>query len=702
MKKVLLLVAVAAIMVGCEEKSDPEPAIAFNPPETKTVDHKDTLHGNVLDDPYRWLENKENPEVRAWSEAQSEYAHRYIDSMGPEIEGLKDELVAFYDRRQVSAPTFKGEKEFISIKEIGDKHSTLYTISNGDTLKIFSPTDVDTSGQTSWFDVAYNKDGSIVAVATQYKGNEIATYRFFNTETQEEIYKPIDDLRSLRFSEDMKLAYVTRRSQKMIDEQTPLPTYLHTLGTDPSNDKFLISAPSAVEFADVFDDTDGKYTFYTYGDFYSNTLKVKKLGRSGSGKKIYASKDFRAAPLYHNGKMYFFTNHEAPNFKVMVADENKPEFEHWEDFIPESEDKVIKSLEFVGDSVFVVYKQDVLSRLALYDIEGNFVNELKLPEVADIGGISYNTERNKIFVSANTFTDPPKIYELDPSTLQFSLFYKEEMPYDNSNVVVEMKKYKSKDGTMVPIFIMHNKDVVREGQNPTLLYGYGGFNISLSPSFGLVKDMSSFLARGGVFAIANLRGGSEYGENWHLQGMKEKKQNVFDDFIAAADYLVSEGYTNPEQLAISGRSNGGLLTGTVVTQAPDKFKAAVVGVPLLDMIRYHKFLIAQYWIPEYGSADNKEDYEWLIKYSPYHNIDPEVNYPNVYVHTGEYDTRVDPLHAKKYAARMQAGKNQTNPILLDVDFEGGHGSGGSGKSVEKLVETRYRELKFIMNSIGMK
>jgi len=700
MKTLLTTLLLLLILVACENTENTMPEVKFDPPATEIVEFSDTLHNQIISDPYRWLEDKTDPKVRSWSENQSEYTHQFIETMGDEIEGLKDELYSIYDREQRSAPFYKGSREFISIKKKGDKHSTLFRIKDSDTIKIFSPTDIDSSGQTSWFSTAYNKDGSIVAVATQFKGNEIATYRFFDTETMEEIYAPLENLRDLTFSNDGSHAYVTLRSQEMIDNQEPLPTYLHKLGSDNNQDKFIIAAPSAKDYAQVYDDENANYTYTTFGDFYSNTLHIKKTGTQGLGKKVYSSKKFNAFPKYHDGEFFFLTNDSAANFKIMRTDVNKPEFENWTPFIDVSMDIVIKDFVWVGDKAFVLYKKDVLSRLSVYDKQGEKIEDLELPEIGDIGSISYNEHLNTIFVSVKSYTYPTKLYKLNPESFEFELFYQEPTPIPTDRIVTKMHKFESKDGTEVPIFLTYDKDMVREGDNPTLLYGYGGFNISLTPSF--LGDIATFINRGGIYAVANLRGGSEYGEDWHRAGMLENKQNVFDDFQAAAQYLIDEGYTNPNRLAISGRSNGGLLTGATLTQAPDMFKAVVIGVPLLDMIRYHKFLIAQYWIPEYGSADNEEDFQWLIEYSPYHNIDTNINYPNTYIHTGEYDTRVDPLHAKKMAAMLQNGSNQTNPILLDVDFEGGHGSGGSGKSVEKLVSTRYRELKFIMNSLGMK
>ncbi|MER3328727.1 MAG: prolyl oligopeptidase family serine peptidase, partial [Candidatus Kapaibacterium sp.] len=362
---------------------------------------------------------------------------------------------------------------------------------------------------------------------------------------------------------------------------------------------------------------------------------------------------------------------------------------------PEKE-TVLEGFTFTSDYVLVMYKKDVLSHIAAYDFDGNYIKEVVTPEFGDVSGMNYNEEMNTLFVSLSTFTSPAKLYKLDGKTLEWEFYYQDELPINTDNIVSEMVKYKSLDGTMVPLFISHRKDIKLDGTNPTLLYGYGGFNISMGPSF--LGDKASFINRGGVYAIACLRGGSEYGESWHKDGMLDRKQNVFNDFISAAEYLISEKYTSSDKLCILGGSNGGLLTGACLVQRPELFKSAIVAVPLLDMIRYHKFLIARYWIPEYGDPDKAEDFEFIRPYSPYQNIQEGVNYPITLVQAGENDTRVDPLHAKKFAAALQNNPGQKNDVFLFVDFDSGH---GSGQSIDKQIENTYLQWKFVFNTLGM-
>lgn len=680
----------------------------FKPPVTPKVKFEYELHGKKLLDEYQWLEDKDNPDVKKWSHAQNDYTLDFIKNEYKDIPGLRDELKAYFDREYRSAPFYIKEREFFFSKKKGEQHNTLYTVIDGKEIKIFNPIDIDASGNTSWGGYTFTENGDKAAIGVQFKGNEINEYRIIDTKTGKVISEPIGGLRDFDFAKDENYAYITTRTKEMIDKQEPLRTYLHKIGTDTKNDKFIVAPDDAKDFASAYDTDEGGYSFITKGDFYSITIMIKKTGDMANFKHddyttIYSSKKYTASPNIKDKRMYIMTNHEAPNFRLMYVDLNddikKMSFENWKDLIPESKDEVFESYAITSDYLVVKYKKDVLSRIALYDFNGKKIKELDLPEFGNVSGISYRKLTNEVYVSLATFTAPSKLYKFNGKSLKWDFVYQESTPVNMDGIESKMVFYPSKDGTKIPMFLIYKKGVELNGNNPTLLYGYGGFNISLTPSY--LGEAASFIKRGGVYAITCLRGGSEYGENWHLAGMREKKQNVFDDFIAGAEYLIKEKYTNPKRLAISGRSNGGLLTGTVMVQRPDLMNAAVVGVPLLDMVRFHKFLIARYWIPEYGDPEVAGDYEFINKYSPYQNIKEGVNYPTAFVAAGENDTRVDPLHAKKFVARLQNNPGQKNPAMLFVDFDAGHGSGGSGQSVDKRVDTRYTEWKFIMNNLGM-
>lgn len=692
MKKIIFILLVLPIANYLTKGMD---MTEYVPPKTESTPVYDTLFGEVIQDNYRWLEDKKDPKVREWSEKQHNSTVNYILNHGKDIDGLKNEIRALSDRDYRSSPFFIGKREFFYSRKKGEQHNSLFTILNGKEILIFSPNNIDSTGNTSMSGVDFTENGDIVAIGTQYKGDEVQTYRLYDSKTGKKIGQDIVGLRNFSFAKDESYAYITVQNREMIDSQTPIKVYKHKLGTPRDNDVLLAQPKDAKDVASVWDTKHGGLTFFSTGDFYSNTLSYRKQEDSTEPKIIFSSKEYTAFPDVHDGKIYFKSNYEAPNYKIYVTDIDKPDFKNWVDFYPEKE-SVLESFVITSDYVLVLYKKDVLHHIAVYDLDGRYLKELEAPEFGDISGINYNEDLNTVFVSLSTFNSPAKLYKLDGKELKWEFYYQDVSPIDTKNIESKMVMYKSIDGTMIPLFISYRKDIKLDGNNPTLLYGYGGFNISMGPSY--LADKASFINRGGVYAIACLRGGGEYGENWHKAGMLDRKQNVFNDFIAAAEYLISEKYTSKNKLCILGGSNGGLLTGACLVQRPDLFKAAIVAVPLLDMLRYHKFLIARYWIPEYGDPDKEEDFKFIREYSPYQNIKSGVNYPITLVKAGENDTRVDPLHAKKFAAKLQNNPGQKNDVFLFVDFDSGH---GSGQSIDKQVENSYLQWKFIFNALDM-
>lgn len=671
-------------------------------PATPSVPFSYELHGYTLTDPYQWLEDKKDPKVEAWTRAQHNATLTYVENNFPEVEGLKDELTAYIDRDVISPMSLIADRQFFTMRKKGELQSKLYTRLDGKDILIFDPLEIDPSGKSALSGRSYTRKADKVAIGVQTKGAEIQTYYIIDTKTGKRIGEPIEGLRGFSWTRDEKHAYISVRTQDMIDQQIPVQTYLHKLGDDRKNDQLVIAPKDAKDFASIYDARRSQLTFTSEGDFYSTrSLKMKKTGSQDAFIEIYASQKNRAYPNAIDDKIYFFTNDNAPNFKLMVADVNNPTFENWKELYGEKE-TVLENYTITPKHLIIQDKKDVQSRLLLHDLEGKFIKELQLPEVANVSWVNYNHDVEKVYVGITSFTTTFKIYELDPNqltnaNLDWKLFYEQEVPVDVSEIEGTIKFYTSKDGTKVPIFLIHKKGIKLDGTNPTLLYGYGGFNIGMSPRF--VGTWASFVNRGGVYAIAAIRGGDEYGEAWHQDGMLFKKQNCFDDFIAAGEYLISEGYTNTEKLAIYGGSNGGLLVGAVITQRPDLFKAAICAVPLLDMIRYHKFLIARYWIPEYGDPDVKADFQNILQYSPYHNIRAGVDMPITMVTAGENDTRVDPLHAKKFVAAIQNNLGQVSPFMLYMDFDSGH---GSGKSTEQTIFDLTFRMRFLMGALDMK
>ncbi len=670
-------------------------------PNTEKVPVTDTLHGYQLTDEYQWLEDKTDPKVINWTKAQHEATLNYVNGTFPEIKGLKDELTAYIDRDQISPMQLVADRQFFTIKKKGDAQAKLYSRIDGKDVLVFDPMEIDPSGKSSMSGRSFTRKADKVAIGVQSKGAEIQTYYIMDTRTGKLIGEPIEGLRGFSWTADEEHAYISIRTREMIDKQVPIQTYLHKFGDDHKDDKFVIAPEDAKDFAWVYDSRRSPVTFFNKGDFYAtHSLKIKTIGKDEEPIEVYSNKKYRASAYALKDKIYYYTNHEAPNFKLMVADRSKPKFEDWKELYSEKE-TVLENYTVTPKFLVIQDKKDVQSRIMLHDLNGKFIKQIDLPEIGNVNSISYNHDVDKVYVGMTAFTTPYKIYELDPKKLadkdlEWNLFYEQETAINTSEIEGKIKFYTSKDGTKVPIFILHKKGLKLDGTNPTLLYGYGGFNIGISPSF--VGSWAAFINRGGIFVRAGIRGGNEYGEKWHEDGMLFNKQNCFDDFIAAGEYLIDEGYTNNEKLAIYGGSNGGLLVGAVIAQRPDLCKAAICAVPLLDMIRFHKFLIARYWIPEYGDPDKKEDFQNILQYSPYHNIRYGVNMPMTMVTAGENDTRVDPLHAKKFVAAIQNSLGQKSPFMLYMDFDSGH---GSGKSTEQTIFDLEFRMRFIMGALGV-
>ncbi|MBQ6268559.1 MAG: S9 family peptidase [Bacteroidetes bacterium] len=693
MKKLIFCIILFAMEINCY-------AYVFNPPYTESIPVRDTLHNFHFIDNYRWLEDKKDNKVFEWSKAQHQYTIDYINNNFTKYPGLTEEIRKIKDRDYISAPSIVADREFFTKKMRGDQQYKLYTKIKNKEILLFDPVKIDPTGKTAISSIKYNKKADKVAIGVQKQGNEVNTFYIIDTKKGKNLYDPIEGLADFSWTNDEQHAYLTLRDREMLEKQIPMSIVLHKLGSKRSEDKMLMKAPNMKNFVDIWDtkeDSAKNYTFVSEADFWSNTLYILNIGDDLSKKqKIFSSTKYRAYPELRDGKIFFMTNYEAPNWKIMVADASNPSFENWREFYSEKE-TTLESYVFTSDYCLIHYRKDVLSRIDVYTKDGKFVKHLDLPEVADFGGLSYHKKTNTVYVSFNAVNIPTKIYKLDGKTLEWKFFWQDNIDVDAKDVVVEQKFYNSFDGTRVPIFIIHKKGIKLDGNNPTLMYGYGGFNHVVKPGF--IGHYLSFLNRGGVYVLACIRGGGEYGEKWHQDGMLENKEKSLKDFASACEFLFEQKYTNPNRLALRAGSNGGILIGWMTLKRPDLFKAAVCAVPLLDMLRYHKFLMGPYWIPEYGDPDKKEDFLTILNYSPYQNIREGINYPSLLIKAGENDARVDPLHAKKFAAALQNHKGQTNPIMLYIDFESGH---GSGQSIDQEVYNLEMELRYVMDRIGMK
>src|SRR5690348_770356 len=665
--------------------------VKFTPPPTSAIPVRDTLHGVILTDNYRWLEDKTDPKVIEWTKAQHDYGIQYLNATQKVHPGLRDEIAKYIDIDYEGPLHKEGKRVFQNIKRKGDKQTKLFTIIDGKKILIWDPLKLDTSGSTATTSVDYSYDGERAAISVQKSGAEISTTYIINTRTGKVLYSPLENIFGYNWTKDQQHAYYTVRTQNDVNKQLPLKTYLWTVGKPAATATFAGTTADAKNSFFVYDNRYSDVSFYGEGDFYSNTCYMRKTGTMDKGELIYQSKKSSAYPEAIGDKLYIFTNDNAPNYRLMVADKNHPEYKDWKVLIPESE-TVMQGYVVTKHNIIIQDKKDIQSRLTLYDFDGNKIKQIDLPETGNVASVSYDREEDSVYLTLNTFTSMPKIFVASPENFQWRLYYKRQLPVDMSNIVGEIKFYKSKDSTKVPVFVIHRKNMKLGSANPVLLTAYGGFNIGIEPHY--YGFFAPFLNRGGVIVEAGIRGGDEYGESWHRAGMLQNKQNCFDDFNSCAEWLIKEKYTSPSKLIALGGSNGGLLMGAIATQRPDLYKAIVCEVPLLDMIRYHKFLIARYWIPEYGSSDNDADFRWLLQYSPYQHIRVGVNIPPMLVTAGANDSRVDPMNAKKFVAALQNNVGQVSPVILHIDYNSVH---GTGQSTEQLIDNWDFVFEFIMN-----
>jgi len=669
--------------------------IPFNPPATEKRPVVDTLHGFLLTDNYRWLEDKSDPKVVEWTKAQSDYTIRYMKSTQKEHAGLREDITAYIDMDYEGPLNKEGKRVFQNIRKKGEKQTSLYTILDGKKVRIWDPVKLDTSGKTSTSGVTYTYDGERAAISVQKSGAEITTTYFINTRDGKLLFPPLEYTTGMQWTKDQQHCYFTIRSQEDVDKQQPLKTYLWKVGDPIEKAVFIGTTSDAKNSFFIYDNRYSDVTFYGESDFYSNTCRMQTTGKSGEGKLIYESKKFRAYPYAIGNKLYILTNDNAPNFRFMVADKANPDYKNWKVLIPEGE-TVLENVEVLKDGRLIVQdKKDIQSRLTLFDVTGKKIRRIDLPEVGNVSYVSFDREEDSVYVYMSSYTSPGKLYVASPKNFKWRLYYSRVMPIDMSNIKGEVKFYTSKDGTKIPVNVVYRKDMKLDENNPVLLTGYGGFNIGISPDY--YGGYAALINRGVVVVEPGIRGGNEYGEKWHEDGMLMKKQNCFDDFNACAEWLIKEKYTKGRIVAWGG-SNGGLLMGAIANQRPDLYKAILCAVPLLDMIRYHKFLIARYWIPEYGSSDNEADFRNILQYSPYQNIRLGVNLPTIMIRTGANDSRVDPLHAKKFTAALQNNPGQINPVLLYIDYNVGH---GTGQATKQRIENTLVDYEFILNQLGL-
>jgi len=662
------------------------------------------LHGERIADPYRWLETGDSEETREWTAAQNRCTRAYLDAVSARPL-IQTRLATLLQIGSLGAPTPARGRYFYQRREGTQNQPVLYVregVHGGDRV-LLDPNALDAAGTTALDWYFPSDDGRLLAYGLSENGSEESVLQVMDVTTGAILPDRIAPCRSadLAWLPDNTGFYYTRypRAGEVPagEEQYHRAIYLHRLGADPAND-LLVFRPAAKEhWPGVNLSPDGRWLVVTVARTFDQTdLYLQDLAGGGALVPVVTGQSHAFEGHVVGSRFYIRTNREAPNYRLYVTDPATPGQEHWREIVPTRADAVLDGFLVTRESLALSYLESASSRLRLASLDGEHPREIPLPALGSLFGWGAEPDGDELFYGFSSYTVPPSIYRIDSRTGAEELWQRVEADIAPERFEVHQVRYPTRDGTSITMFLVHQKGLVRNGENPTYLTGYGGFNISMTPSFS--RSVLAWLEQGGVVAIPNLRGGGEYGEAWHAGGMLATKQNTFDDFIAAAEYLIRERYTSPARLAIAGGSNGGLLMGAVLTQRPDLFRAVVIQVPLLDMLRYHRFLIARLWIPEYGSPEDPEQFRWLRAYSPYHHVKPGAPYPAVLLATAESDTRVDPLHARKMAARLQAASSSERPILLRLEGKAGH---GAGKPVSKVLEELVDTWSFVVTEVGV-
>jgi prolyl oligopeptidase len=680
-------------------------------PETKQVDQVDEYWGTNVADPYRWLEDdvRTSDEVRQWVEAQNEVTFAHINEL-PYREQIEKRLTSLWDYEKYGTPFKRGNRYFY-FKNAGlQNQSVLYQLPSLDAepTELIDPNQWSEDGTVAMGGMAFSDDGELMAYGVQDAGSDWRTWHVMKVDTKEKLP---DELKWIKFGgvswvKDGSGFYYSRYDEPKADEKFQglnlgQKVYFHKLGDPQTEDQLIHEEPENPKWGFSPEVTeDGKYLVITVWKGTDDRYRVmyKSLEDPNSEIKVLIDNfDHEYTFLGNEGsRFYFKSDNGAPKKCVLIIDVEKPAEENWTVIVPEAEE-AMESAGMVGNYLIGEYLQDAKTQVKLFDLAGKFVREIKFPGIGSANGFGGRRDHTETFYSFSSFNRPPSIYRYDLKTGDSQLIREAKVDFNPDDFVVEQVFYNSKDGTRVPMFIAHKKGLERNGENPTLLYAYGGFNISLTPSFSISR--LQWMEMGGVFAMPNLRGGGEYGKDWHKAGTKTKKQNVFDDFIAAADWLIENKYTSPEHLGIQGGSNGGLLVGACMTQRPDLFGACLPAVGVMDMLRFQKFTAGRFWVDDYGSAENSsEEFQALRAYSPYHNIVDGTQYPPTMITTADTDDRVVPGHSFKFAARLQAAQDGPNPTLIRIETKAGH---GAGKPTAKIIEEVADQWAFLAKHLEL-
>jgi prolyl oligopeptidase len=693
MKKILILSVIVALF-ACNSTQKRQ-MISVTYPQTKKVDTVDTYFGTPVNDPYRWLEDDMSDETKAWVDSQNKVTFGYLEQI-PFRGKIKERLEKLWNYEKVSAPFKKGGFYYFYKNDGLQNQYVMYRkkeVNSTEAEVFIDPNKFSADGTVSLAGISFTKDGSLAAYQISEGGSDWRKVIVIKTDTKEIVGDTLVDVKFSGLAWKANEGFYYSSYDKPKGSQLSAKTqyhklFYHKLGTPQSKDILIFGGekdPRRYIGAGVTDDQ--KYLVITASESTTgNELYIQDISKQGN-KIIQVVKGFATNNYIvdNEGPRFLVqTNLNAPNNRLVEFDLANPAPENWKDVIPETKD--VLEISTAGGSIFASYMVDVKSKIIQYDYTGKQIREVELPGIGTAGGFSAEKEDTTLYYSFTSFTYPGTIFTFDIAKGSSEMYWKPAIDFNPEDYVTEQVFYESKDGTKIPMFIVYKKGLKKNGKNPTYLYAYGGFNISLTPGFSIARV--AWLENGGIYAQPNLRGGGEYGEKWHLAGTKMNKQNVFDDFIAAAEYLKTNKYTSTEYLAIAGGSNGGLLVGATITQRPDLAAVAFPAVGVLDMLRYHKFTAGAGWTFDYGNADESEEmFKYLLAYSPLHNV-KEAAYPATLVTTADHDDRVVPAHSFKFAATLQEKHNGPNPVLIRIETSAGHGAGTpTSKQIEQVTDT---------------
>ncbi|MDG1571579.1 prolyl oligopeptidase family serine peptidase [Robiginitalea sp. M366] len=704
MKRILVIPGLAILLAACGNPNSE--AMKINYPTTAKVDTVDTYFGTEVPDPYRWLEDDRSPETEAWVREQNGVTFGYLDQI-PYREALKKRLETLWNYEKLGTPFREGGYTYFYKNDGLQNQYVLYRRKSDEAAEevFLDPNTFSEDGTTSLAGLSFTKDGSMAAYSISEGGSDWRKIVVMDAESRQIVEDTLVDVKfsgiSWKGNEGFYYSSYDKPEGSELSAKTDQhKVYYHRLGQPQAQDELVFGGTEAEKhrYIGARVTEDENYLVLSASNTTSgNKLFLMDLSRPQEGfTAILDHEDSDSYIIENEGsKLYIVTNLDAPNQKIVTVDAANPTPEHWVDFIPETEH--VLSPNTGGGYFFAEYMVDAISKVFQYDYQGNLVREVTLPGIGSASGFGGKKEEKEFFFNFTNYNTPGASYKYNVDTGEYDLYWKPEIDFNPDNYVSEQVFYTSADGTRVPMIITYKKGTPRNGKNPTILYGYGGFNISLTPSFNTANAV--WMEQGGVYAVPNIRGGGEYGKQWHDAGTQLQKQNVFDDFIAAAEYLIAEGYTSPEYLAIRGGSNGGLLVGAVMTQRPDLMQVALPAVGVLDMLRYHTFTAGAGWSYDYGTAaDSPEMFEYLKGYSPLHNVQEGVSYPATLVTTADHDDRVVPAHSFKFAATLQEKHAGASPVLIRIETNAGH---GAGTPISKTIEQYADLFSFTLYNMGM-